>query len=93
MMTLATALLLTVLAADAAATSPSPAQSLIDEATTLLLAGRDLPRDMRLRLLALEPGDRIRVIAYLRRTGMMKGAVWPAGDLLLPATGAQEADR
>lgn len=90
-MSLAALLLLTALAAEGAAAPTDPAGLLIAEASVLLLEGRDLPRDMRLKLLALEPGDRLRVIAYLRRVGLMKGAAWPAADLLLPAHDPQEA--
>lgn len=93
MMTLATVLLLTVLAAEGAAAPADPASRLISETSTLLLEGQGLPRDMRLRLLALEPADRLRVIAYLRRVGLMKGAAWTASDLLLPATEPQEGGR
>lgn len=92
-MSLAALLLLTALAMEGAAAPADPAGLLIAEASVLLLEGRDLPRDMRLRLLALEPGDRLRVIAYLRRVGLMKGAAWPATDLLLPAHDPQEAGK
>ena len=92
MMTLASLVLMTVLAADAtAAPTPGAAERLMEDATRMLLEGRSLPRDTRLELLALEPADRIRVIAYLRRIGLMTGAPWPAADLLLAPSAAEEA--
>lgn len=93
MMTPATAVLLTVLALEGAAAPADPAARIIADASAQLLEGRELPRDMRLRLLALEPSDRIRVIAFLRRVGLLKGAAWPVSDLLLPASDPQEPDR
>ena len=83
-MSWALVILLTTLAAEEAAAPSEAAEDVMKAASALLLEGGSLPRDMRLRLLALEPADRIQVIAYLRRIGLMKGAAWPASDLLLP---------
>lgn len=91
MMTLALLLLLTVLSTGGAVAAPSgDAGRLMEDATAMLLEGREMPRDIRVRLLALQPAERIRVIAYLRRIGMMTGAAWPATDLLLAPPGPQE---
>ncbi|UXU75887.1 MULTISPECIES: hypothetical protein [unclassified Paracoccus (in: a-proteobacteria)] len=74
------------LVADAASPPPSDTgEVLIREATELLLAGGELPRDLDERLLRLEPAERIRVLVFLRRAGLLVGPAWPAERLLAPA--------
>jgi hypothetical protein len=65
---------------------PDPVASFVEDASGWLLEGRSLPRDYRLRLLAMSPADRIRAITYLRRTGLLTGAPWPVPDLLRPSS-------
>lgn len=59
--------------------------ALIRDATERLLLGEDLPRDMDEKLLRLGPSDRIEVLIFLRRSGMMVGPSWAADRLLAPA--------
>lgn len=60
--------------------------ALIQEATDHLLNGESLPADIDARLMALSPADRIEVLIFLRRSGMMTGPGWTADRLLSPAT-------
>lgn len=71
-------------AALAGAEAP-PSDALIAEATQWLLAGDDLPADMNARLRGLPPAERMRVLVFLRRAGMMTGPGWNSDDLLAPA--------
>lgn len=64
---------------------PVDADALIAQATEWLLAGEDLPVDMDLRLRRLPPDQRIRVLVFLRRSGMFTGPEWPIDKLLAPA--------
>lgn len=68
----------------------TPLGLFIAEAQTWLLHARPLPPDTRLRLLRMRPEDRLQAIVFLRRAGLLTGAVWPVEDLLRPAidTGA-----
>ena len=63
---------------------PNPADALIAEATDHLLAGEKLPPDIDARLRGLEPSERIRVLVFLRRSGMFDGPNWPIDSLLAP---------
>lgn len=72
------------LAATPAAPAPTR-EALIRDATAWLLAGEDLPRDIDERLMRLTPTDRIEVLVFLRRSGMMIGPGWNADRLLAPA--------
>ncbi|MGP9806396.1 hypothetical protein [Paracoccus sp. NSM] len=89
------AALLLTLALSAAAPAPEatdPLETFIADATGWLLEQGRLPSDYRLRLLAMEPADRVAALAHLRRMGLLTGAAWPVGDLLRPATPARKAD-
>lgn len=79
------ALLVSAAMSTADATAPSGADALIAQATEWLLAGEDLPVDMDLRLRRLPPDQRIRVLVFLRRSGMFTGPEWPIDKLLAPA--------
>ncbi|QFG36666.1 hypothetical protein BDE18_0022 [Paracoccus pantotrophus] len=83
--------------AAAFAAEPVPAglptrDGLIREATDRLLYGEQLPADMGDRLMRLSPADRIEVLIFLRRSGMLAGPAWSIERLLEPARpqGAQE---
>ena len=58
---------------------------LIRDATERMLNGEALPRDLDERLMRLPPAERIEVMVFLRRSGMLVGPGWPADRLLLPA--------
>lgn len=92
-MTLATLLVLVTALAGEAASAQAPADLFIEEATSRLLEGGRLLPDYRLRLLELEPAERLRALAFLRRAGLLTGASWPAGDLLRPASGSDGSAR
>lgn len=87
----AISILVAALAADAPV-PPDPVSHFVQEASEWLLTGQPLPRDYRLRLLAMEPGDRLRAIAYLRRVGLLSGAPWPVADLLRPVASQAEPE-
>ncbi|MFN3526815.1 MAG: hypothetical protein ACK4YU_12050 [Paracoccus sp. (in: a-proteobacteria)] len=70
-----------------------PVTIFVEEASDWLLEGRSLPRDYRLRLLAMTPADRMRAITYLRRVGLLTGAPWPVADLLRPSSGVTEVEQ
>lgn len=94
-MTAPSAALLLALALAAAtpdAGASNPLEAFIADATGWLLADGRLPPDYRLRLLAMEPADRVAALAHLRRMGLLTGAAWPVSDLLRPATPARKAD-
>ncbi len=74
------------LAQPAAAPPPGgPAESMIAEATDWLLNGEELPADTDARLRRLEPAERVRVLVFLRRSGMFSGPDWTIDRLLAPA--------
>ncbi|MTH36554.1 hypothetical protein GL279_18365 [Paracoccus limosus] len=79
------ALLMSAALSGAGANAPAEADALIAQATEWLLAGEDLPVDMDLRLRRLPPEERIRVLVFLRRSGMFTGPDWPIDKLLAPA--------
>ncbi|MFT4013899.1 MAG: hypothetical protein QM682_10940 [Paracoccus sp. (in: a-proteobacteria)] len=81
-------MILAALLSSALATAPTmaPADALIAQVTQLLLEGKALPPDLNRDLRALEPPDRLRVLIFLRRSGMFKGPDWSADDLLAPAS-------
>lgn len=60
-------------------------EALIREATGWLLNGDGLPRDIDERLMRLAPADRIEVMVFLRRSGLLVGPGWDADRLLAPA--------
>lgn len=80
-----TILLLSGALAGAPAVDVGPRDALIRDATEWLLNGEDLPRDIDERLMRLSPSDRIEVLVFLRRSGMMIGPAWSADRLLAPA--------
>ena len=69
---------------------PPTRDGLIQEATDLLLSGEALPPDLDLRLMELAPAERIEVLIFLRRSGMLTGPGWTIDRLLAPST-RQEA--
>lgn len=79
------ALLLSTMLSAAPADDTWTRDALIRDATERLLNGEDLPRDMDEKLLRLGPSDRIEVLIFLRRSGMMVGPAWGADRLLAPA--------
>lgn len=80
-------LIATALAAGAPSGNAASARDdLIQEATELLLSGEALPPDINLRLMELAPADRIEVLIFLRRSGMLTGPGWPIDRLLAPST-------
>lgn len=57
----------------------------LDRARAWLLSGEGPPRDLRLRLQALGPGDRLTAIAWLRRAGLVEGPAFAPDFILAPA--------
>ena len=82
-------ILAAVLSVALAGTEPpvdaGPADRLIGEATEWLLNGEDPPPDLDMRLRALAPADRLRVLVFLRRAGIYDHPGWTAEQLLAPA--------
>ncbi|RCW82868.1 hypothetical protein [Paracoccus lutimaris] len=66
------------------ASVPPTRDGLIAEATDLLLNGEPLPPDLDARLMELSPADRIEVLIFLRRSGMLTDPVWTVDRLLAP---------
>ena len=77
-----------LLSAALAAGTPQVGQptrgGLIAEATDLLLNGEPLPSDLDSRLMQLSPADRIEVLVFLRRSGLLTGPGWTIDRLLAP---------
>ncbi|WP_294930106.1 hypothetical protein [uncultured Paracoccus sp.] len=82
-------LALALAATDARASSKD---RFIAEMTERLLAGREAPKDLETRLLALEPAERFEVVVFLRRSGLLRGAPLPVDRLLDVPTGAAAAE-
>lgn len=70
---------------DMTASAPQTSEALIAQATDWLLNGESLPPDMDRRLQSLPPGERMRVLVFLRRSGMFTGADWSIEKILAPA--------
>lgn len=68
-----------------AAAEPVDLQGFQDEVAEAMLAGEALPVDYATRLSEMAPAERIEMIVFLRRVGMMKGPTWTVDDLLRPA--------
>ena len=75
-------------AATSVATELSPAEQFTREAEQWVLQGKALPPDYRLRLLQMEPADRIQAIIFLRRAGLLEGSAWTVQDMLRRDAGA-----
>jgi len=73
------------LAAGPAADAAPTRDGLIRDATERLLYGEPLPADIDDRLMRLSPVDRIEVLIFLRRSGMLSGPGWSIERLLAPA--------
>ena len=71
---------------------PPTRDGLIQEATDLLLSGEELPPDIDLRLMELAPAERIEVLIFLRRSGMLTGPGWTIDRLLAPSTRQEVID-
>lgn len=78
--------ILTVLGGEPAMAEAGLLASFRRDADEWLLTGKSLPPDYRLRLMQMEPADRMQALAYLRRLGLLTGATWPVVDLLKPVT-------
>ena len=65
---------------------------LIAEATDLMLNGEQLPPDLDVRLMQLAPADRIEVLIFMRRSGMLTGPGWTIDQLLAPSTKQETHD-
>ena len=61
-------------------------------ATDLLLSGEALPPDIDLRLMELPPDERIEVLIFLRRSGMLTTPGWTIDRLLAPSTRQEASD-
>jgi hypothetical protein len=72
------------LAAGTPQVTPPTRDGLIAEATDLLLNGEPLPSDLDSRLMQLSPADRIEVLVFLRRSGLLTGPGWTIDRLLAP---------
>lgn len=64
---------------------PQAADAMIAQAKDWLLNGEALPPDMDSRLRRLPPGERMRVLVFLRRSGMFSGPDWTIDKILAPA--------
>lgn len=64
----------------------SAKEALIEDAKARLLDGRDLAPETELQLRAMKPAERLEVLIFLRRSGMLTGPVWPVERLLAPET-------
>jgi hypothetical protein len=86
------ALILSAALAEAAAGGVPTREGMIRDATDRLLYDEPLPADIDDRLMRLSPSDRIEVLIFLRRSGMLIGPAWSIERLLEPARpqGAQE---
>lgn len=76
---------LVAFALEAAGSGAVTRDALIRDATDRLLAGESLPADTDERLMRLAPADRVEVLIFLRRAGLLSGPGWPAERLLAPA--------
>lgn len=81
---IAALLIMTAMAAEPPETAQASRENLIREVTELLLSGGSLPADIDARLMAVAPVERIEVLIFLRRSGMMDGPGWTADRLLAP---------
>lgn len=81
---IAALLIMTAMAAEPPETAQASRENLIREVTELLLSGGSLPADIDARLMAVPPAERIEVLIFLRRSGMMDGPGWTADRLLAP---------
>ncbi|MFH5775350.1 hypothetical protein [Paracoccus broussonetiae] len=61
------------------------AEALIAAATQDLLDGKPLDPGIDVDLRRLDPAGRLRVLIFLRRSGMLDGPGWTADMLLAPA--------
>ncbi|KRW96618.1 hypothetical protein O4J55_03925 [Paracoccus sp. PXZ] len=89
---IAVLILSAALAAEPAGDAAPTRDGMIRDATERLLYGEPLPADLEDRLMRLAPPDRIEVLIFLRRSGMLAGPAWTTERLLAPARiqGAQE---
>lgn len=58
------------------------ASDIIGEMTERLLEGNAIPVDLDSRIMKLSPVERIRVIIFLRRSGLYNGPGWSIDELL-----------
>ena len=88
------AVAIAILALALAATDARAGQKdrFIAEMTERLLAGREAPKDLETRLLALEPAERFEAVVFLRRSGLLRGAPLSVDRLLDVPTGAAAAE-
>lgn len=89
---IAVLILSAALAAEPAGDGAPSRDGLVRDATDRLLNGEPLPPDLNDRLIRLSPSDRIEVLIFLRRSGMLTGPAWSIERLLAPAAtqGARE---
>lgn len=72
------------------ATQDDPAAILIEDARSRLLNGDPLPVDIDTSLRRLPPAQRLRVLVFLRRSGMLETPGWTVEQLLAPMSEPQE---
>lgn len=65
------------------------AADIIADARDRMLAGDALPPDLEMSLRALPPAERLRVLVFLRRAGLLTGPGRSADWLLAPARGEE----
>lgn len=70
---------------------PPEVASYAEEASGWVLSGRDLPRDYRVRLLQMEPPQRLQAIIFLRRAGLLSGKAWTLEEILRPVQTTRES--
>lgn len=80
----------TVVAASDGATLSPEIQEFSRQATEWVLAGKDLPRDFRQRLMEMPPGDRLQALVILRRSGLLETETWSLDDLLREAEAKEQ---
>lgn len=81
---IAALLVMAAVAAEPPQGAPASSAEMIREVTEMLLNGESLPADIDARLMALPPAERIEVLIFLRRSGMMDGPGWTTDRLLAP---------
>ncbi|MFV0386984.1 hypothetical protein [Paracoccus sp. (in: a-proteobacteria)] len=62
-----------------------------EQASGWLLEGKNLPPDYRVRLRRMPPAERLQVLIFLRRSGLLVGQPWSLDDILRPAESSEEA--
>lgn len=66
------------------------ADRLINVATTLLLEGQPMSDEIIIGLPTLPAAERMKVLIFLRRSGLMTTPIWTVDRILAPAEGSKD---